>query len=67
MTAELHSLQPSDNSGQLPNNPAQEFLFDACEGQPKARQRRIIWRGVVAGFIDETDARIVADALGVEL
>lgn len=62
---EIVIMQPEVED--VPNNPAHEFLFDACDGHGKARQRRLIHRAMLAGFVDRGDAEIVADALGVEL
>ena len=59
-------LNPS--LGQIPNNPVHEFVFAFCEGQPPARQKRLIMmaRHPDVGAISDTDAEILIDALGLK-
>lgn len=52
----------------VPNNARHEFLFDACDGLPPARQKRLIVRAAMpeVGFIEADDARVLLSALGLE-
>ncbi len=52
--------------GPIPNDPRLEFLFDVCDGLPRARQKRLILRARLpeVWFLGDTDAEILIDALG---
>lgn len=52
----------------LPNDPRHEFIFIACDGLPKARQKRLIMlaRSPEVSLIDDADARVISDALGLK-
>ena len=51
----------------VPNDPRHEFLFDACDGLPPARQKRLILRArsPEVQFLDAADAEVLLDALGL--
>lgn len=52
----------------LPNDPRHEFLFVACDGLPPARQKRLLMlaRTAEVALIDDVDARVLCDALGLK-
>ena len=52
----------------VPNDARVEFLFDVCDGLPRARQKRLIIRArsPEVRFLGDTDAEILIDALGLK-
>jgi hypothetical protein len=48
-----------------PNDPILELLFDAIEGRPPARQKRMVMRWRSAGLLDIQQTDIVMSALGL--
>ncbi len=52
----------------IPNDPRLEFLFDVCDGLPRARQKRLILRArsPEVRFLGDTDAELLIDALGLK-
>jgi hypothetical protein len=49
----------------VPNNPIHEFLFVCCDGQPAARQKRIVLMAREVGLIGMQDADVLIDALNL--
>jgi hypothetical protein len=49
----------------VPNNPIHEFLFVCCDGQPPARQKRIVLMAREVGVIEAQDADVLIDALNL--
>ena len=66
VVANVVRLNPSIEH--IPNNPVHEFMFVVCEGQPPARQKRLIMmaRHPDVGAISDSDAEILIDALGLK-
>ncbi len=52
----------------VPNDSRLEFLFDVCDGLPRARQKRLILRArsPEVRFLGDTDAKILIDVLGLK-
>ena len=52
----------------IPNDPRLEFLFDLCDGMPRARQKRLILRArsPEVQFLEDTDVELLIDALGLK-
>ncbi len=52
----------------VPNDPRLEFLFDVCDGLPRARQKRLILRARSPEicFLEDPEAEILIDALGLK-
>lgn len=63
MTASIHPLDTKP--GIPPNSPRMEWLFDAVEGKPPAAQKRLIVTAALLGIIEQDDATIMIDALGL--
>jgi hypothetical protein len=53
--------------GTVPNDAKMEFLFACLDGHPQASQKRLILqaRSPEVGFIDDTTATTMIDALGL--
>lgn len=51
----------------VPNNARMEWLFDCLQDMPPARQKRLVLmaRTAEVGFLDEVDAEIVLNSLGL--
>ncbi len=52
----------------VPNDARLEFLFDICDGMPRARQKRLILRArsPEVRFLADMDAEILIDVLGLK-
>jgi hypothetical protein len=61
--ATIHNLR--DEPRLPPNSPRMEWLFDAVEAYPPARQKRLIVQAAMLGIIERDDATIMIDALGL--
>ncbi len=50
------------------NDPRLEFLFDVCDGLPRARQKRLILRArsPEIRFLEDPEAEILIDVLGLK-